>query len=230
MKLRNVLVTLALLTGCMYGQSTTVTPPLVAGESATMSLTPSATPASVQKYTFTQPHNMIISTTTPGAYICYGSMSNPASDGKGGCLPGRGTVYTAPIGVTFNRSIYAVAWAPGYSDSAVAEAIFTFAAPTLASSPAFILSGVAANAANKYTFTVLTHTLTLTSTTPKAIICYSATSTPATDGLGVGCKTGSTLYTVPFAITFSRSIYAVAGAAGYKDSPVTEGVFTTARK
>jgi hypothetical protein len=84
----------------------------------------SSTPASVQKYVFTQPHKMNITTPTPGAYICYSQASNPATDGKGGCKVG--TLFTAAINVTFSRSIYAVANAPGHSDSPVAEAIFTF--------------------------------------------------------------------------------------------------------
>jgi hypothetical protein len=61
-------------------------------------------------------------------------------------------------------------------------------------------------------------TVTLSSVSSGAVICYNTTGTPATDGAN-GCATG-TAYSGPIAVSASETLYAVAGGTGYNDSPI----------
>jgi hypothetical protein len=63
--------------------------------------------------------------------------------------------------------------------------------------------------------------VTLSSGSSGAIICYSTTGTPATNG-STGCTTG-TLFSGPITVSSSETIQAVAGGKGYNDSPVVSG-------
>ncbi len=56
-----------------------------------------------------------------------------------------------------------------------------------------------------------------------AVICYSTTGSPATNG-STSCATG-TLYTGPVTVSSSETLYAVAGGTGYNDSPVVSGSY-----
>ena len=59
--------------------------------------------------------------------------------------------------------------------------------------------------------------VTLSTTSAGAVICYSTTQSPATDG-STGCSAG-TMYTgTPVSVAASGTLYAVAGGAGYNDS------------
>jgi hypothetical protein len=60
--------------------------------------------------------------------------------------------------------------------------------------------------------------VTLSTASSGAVICYNTTGSPATNG-STGCATG-TLYTGPVTVSSSETLFAVAGGAGYNDSPV----------
>jgi len=66
-------------------------------------------------------------------------------------------------------------------------------------------------------------TVSLSSSSSGAVICYSTIQQPSTNG-SAGCSAG-TKYTAPITISSSETIYAVAGGTGYADS-VPIGVAT----
>jgi hypothetical protein len=66
-------------------------------------------------------------------------------------------------------------------------------------------------------------TVTMSSGSSSAVICYSTTGSPATNG-STSCATG-TLYTRPVTVSSSETLYAVAGGTGYNDSPVVSGSY-----
>jgi Chitobiase/beta-hexosaminidase C-terminal domain/Legume lectin domain len=63
--------------------------------------------------------------------------------------------------------------------------------------------------------------VTLSSASSGAVICYSTTGSPATNG-ATSCATG-TLYTGPVTVSASETLHATAGGTGYNDSPVVSG-------
>ena len=65
--------------------------------------------------------------------------------------------------------------------------------------------------------------VTLSTVSSGAVICYNTTGSPATNG-STGCATG-TLYTGPVTVSFSETLYAVAGGTGYNDSPVVNASY-----
>jgi hypothetical protein len=66
--------------------------------------------------------------------------------------------------------------------------------------------------------------VTVSSLSPGTIICYSTTASPATNGSN-GCATG-TQFTGPITVSSSETLNAVAGGAGYSDSPVASANYT----
>lgn len=69
-----------------------------------------------------------------------------------------------------------------------------------------------------------TQSITISTTSAGAIICYNAVGSPATNGTS-GCTTGS-LYVSPVSVPASETIYAVAGGTGYNDSSVGSAAYT----
>jgi hypothetical protein len=65
--------------------------------------------------------------------------------------------------------------------------------------------------------------VTLSTVSSGAVICYNTTGNPATNG-SIGCATG-TLYTGPVTISSSETLYAVAGGTGYNDGPVVNASY-----
>ena len=66
--------------------------------------------------------SVAIGTITPGATICYTTDGTTPSETSG-------TVYNGPLSVTASRVLKAIAYAPGYADSAVATATYVISAP-----------------------------------------------------------------------------------------------------
>jgi Chitobiase/beta-hexosaminidase C-terminal domain/Legume lectin domain len=65
--------------------------------------------------------------------------------------------------------------------------------------------------------------VTLSSGSSGAVICYSTTGNPKTNGSN-SCATG-TLYTGPVTVSSSETLFAVAGGTGYNDSSVVSGSY-----
>jgi len=68
--------------------------------------------------TYTAPQTVTLSTTTPGASINYTLDGSTPSDSAG-------TVYTAPLTISWTTTVKAVAYATGVADSTVATARYT---------------------------------------------------------------------------------------------------------
>jgi hypothetical protein len=170
--------------------------------------TPTGTPP---PGTYASTQNVALSTTA-GGVICYSTTTTPQTNGTTGCTVG--TQYTTPISVSTSQTIFAVAGGTGFSDSAVA-------------SLAYVISNVAATPVfNPPAGTYSTpQNVTITTTSPGAILCVTTSgATPATNGVA-GCTTGF-LYTGPVPVASTLQLRAIAGGTGYVDSAVNFGVYT----
>ena len=155
-------------------------------------------------YTGTQ---SITITTPSGSVICYTTNgTTPATNGTTGCTTG--TLYSSPVSLAVSETLKAIAGGSGFTDGAVASAAYT------------IVSGAAiptfSPVAGTYTST---QSVTISTTSGGAIICYNTTGAPHTNGT-TGCAAGSTLYSTPVSVSSTETLYAVAGGTGFTDSTV----------
>ncbi|WP_245585195.1 chitobiase/beta-hexosaminidase C-terminal domain-containing protein [Solimonas flava] len=164
--------------------------------SASYTITPPAaqpifTPAAG---TYHSAQSVTISDSTPGATIFY------TTDGS---QPGvSSSVYAGPVNVPSSTTLKAIAMAPGYSASPVTSAKYTIVLP--AAAPTFSPAG--GTYAER-------QVVTITDTTPGAVIHYTQDgSAPTTD---------SPVYNSPLSIASTTTVKAMAVAAGYTNSPVT---------
>jgi hypothetical protein len=90
----------------------------------TGTLSPAVTPTfSPVAGTYGSAQNVAVTTTSPGAIICFGTTGiTPATNGTTGCTTG--TLYTGLIPVNGSVTIKAVAGGTGYSDSSVGSAAY----------------------------------------------------------------------------------------------------------
>jgi hypothetical protein len=143
--------------------------------------------------TFSVAQNVQLSSTTPSADIYYtldGTTPTPSS-----------TLYSAPVSISTDATIKAIASAPGYVQSSVSSAAFTFTyqTPPVTFSPA---AGTYLNA----------QSVTITDTDASAKIYYTTDGTTPT--------ASSTLYTSPIQVTASETIMAIAIDSGQQNSNV----------
>jgi Chitobiase/beta-hexosaminidase C-terminal domain len=154
--------------------------------------------------TYTGTQSVTLSTSSSGAIMCYTTNgATPATNGSTGCTTG--TLYSSAITVSTSETLKAVAGGTGYTDSSVGSATYTIQANT----PTFL------PVAGSY---VGTQSVTISTATSGAVICYNTTGGPATNG-STGCAAGI-LYSGPVTVSSSETLYAVAGGTGYGDSPV----------
>jgi hypothetical protein len=161
-------------------------------------LQPAATPVFTPAAgTYVSSVAVTITDSTPGAAIFYTLDGSVPTTAS--------TPYTGPIAVTQSRTVRAMAAASGWANSGVASATYTIKAATPTVSPA----------AGTYVSSV---TVTLAVGTPGATIHYTTDgSTPTT---------ASTAYTAPFTLTQSRTVRAIAAAAGMVSSDVASAAYT----
>jgi hypothetical protein len=97
---------------------------LVAGtytiSSSSAAVTPTFSPVAG---TYSGGRSIVLSSTSPGAIICYNTTGAPATNGTSGCTTG--TLYTGPIPVVSTQTIYAIAGGTGFIDSTVSSAAYT---------------------------------------------------------------------------------------------------------
>jgi hypothetical protein len=171
--------------------------------SATFTITPAtATPTlSPAAGTYTSAQTVTISTTTSGASIRYTTDgSTPTST--------TGNVYSSAITVSATTTVKAIAYASGYTDSAVASA--TFAIQSQVATPTFNPG------AGTYTST---QTVTISTATSGASTRYT------TDG-STPSSTVGTLYTAPVSVSSSETINAISYKTGMTDSAVASATYT----
>jgi hypothetical protein len=147
-------------------------------------------------------------TAPQGGVICYNTTGSPATDGGAGCTTG--SLYSTPITVSSNETLFAVAGGPGLTDSAVGSATYKinpFAGQPPANSPTFSpVPGTYAAA----------QSVKLSSTTPGSYICYLLASSPPAlppqpNNMG-GCTEG-TLYTSAVTVASTQTLYATTGTS-----------------
>jgi hypothetical protein len=110
---------------------------------------------------------------------------------------------TAYVGVT--GAVNATSSYPLYLNSFS----YTVGSTTQAASPTFSPAGGTYSGSQS---------VTLSTASSGAVICYNTTGSPATNG-STGCASG-TLYAGPVTVSSSETLYAVDGGTGYTDSPV----------
>ncbi len=71
--------------------------------------------------------NVLISSTTPGAVICFNFTGAPQTNGTSGCT--NGTLYTGSVAVPSSSTLFAVAGGTGHADSAVGSANYVISPP-----------------------------------------------------------------------------------------------------
>ncbi len=143
--------------------------------------------------------SVAITVATAGATIAYtidGSTPTSAS-----------TVYSAPLTVATSLTVKAVAFKAGSTTSAVASAAYTIT--TQAAAPTF------SPAAGTFS---TAQSITLSSTTPSAVIYYTLDgSTPTTS---------SPVYAATISIAATATLKAIAVASGYTTSAVASAAYT----
>jgi hypothetical protein len=169
-----------------------------------------------------QGNQTVFLTAAQGSVICYNTTGSPATNGSTGCTTG--TLYTGPITVSSNETLYAEAGGTGLTDSAAGSAAYVI-------SPFAVVDGhTGSYPANSPTYSPLpgsysdSQSVTISTTTSGAYICYIASATPPTllpetNNLG-GCSVG-TLYSSPISVTSSETIYAIASTIVGADVPGT---------
>jgi hypothetical protein len=148
--------------------------------------------------TYTAGQTISLSDSTPGAIIYYTLDGKTPSETEG-------TRYTGPGTLEASATVKAVAYAPGYAPSSIAEASYRFVAAAPIISPA----------GGTYKGPV---TVTITGSTPGATIFYS------TGGNLPG--TSSQVYTGPFVISRDDHVMAVAARTGFATSSTVGQVYT----
>ena len=181
-----------------FATSASLTPSTVA--SAVFTIIPATPVISPNGGTFTSIQTVTITDATAGSTIYYTTNGTTPTTSS--------TQYTAPIMVSQSEYVWAIATAPGLSQSNSVLATFTINLPA-AAQPVILPAGG--------TYTTV-QTITMTDSTVGAKIFYTTDgSTPTTS---------SAQYTAPFTISQSETVRAIATVTGYSQSPVTAVTYT----
>lgn len=147
--------------------------------------------------------------------MCYAaSPTNPATNGAGTACS-TGTQYTTSLSISSPETLNVIAGTSTLSDSSIVSYTYTAGQATAATcSPT---SGTVPQ--------------TVTCTNPNSgttVACYTTNgSTPATNGAGTGCTTG-TQYTTSIAVSVPETIMIIAGTSTLTDSSVNSYTYTAA--
>ena len=150
---------------------------------------------------YTSAQTVTIGTSTSGASIRYTTNGSTPSETAG-------TLYSAPVAVSVNTTIKAIAYKTGMADSTVSSAAYTIAVSAPTFSP---VAGAYTSAQN----------VAIATGTSGASIRYT------TDG-SAPSETAGTLYSTPVAVSVNTTIKAIAYKTGMADSTVSSAVYTIA--
>ena len=159
--------------------------------------TQTAQPAfNVQQGTFNGPQTVALTDATYGAVIYYTTNGTTPTTAS--------TVYSTPINVNQSEYLEAAAIAPGFKLSTIAAGMYNLVAATpVISVPAGTYSG--------------TQTVSISDTTPKAVLFYTTNGTAPT--------TTSTVYSGPIKVGASETLQVIAGEIGYANSAVVSSSY-----
>ncbi|MCP3057699.1 chitobiase/beta-hexosaminidase C-terminal domain-containing protein [Myxococcus sp. K38C18041901] len=160
-------------------------------------LAPSPTPVAG---TYNTPVNVTLSSSTSGASVYY------TLDGTTPTC-GAGSLYTTPIPLSSATTVRAIACKSGSTASTVTTAAYAFAAAPPLFSP---IGGTYSSA----------QSITLSTTTPGATLHYTL------DGSTPVCGAPSLTYSVPFTVSMTRTVHAVACRAGFTSSTPASATYT----
>ncbi len=202
-----------------YSNSAVATAAYIINTAATPTFSPAAG-------TYLTAQTVTISSTTPGATICYILLAGtsgevPTAPTAGTCGYGSTTLANGgSISVSATSVLEAIATEAGYSNSGAVSGTYTIGTLT---APTF--SPVAGTYSS-------TQTVTISSTSPGATICYilkAGTSGTAPTAPTAGtCGSGSTTLTNGGTVSVSATsvLEALATEVGYTNSAVTSGTYT----
>jgi len=196
-----------------YNGATVANPPQIGAFSFAGGTPTAATPTfSPVAGTYGSTQSVTISTSS-GTVICFNATGSPATNGTTGCTTG--TLYTTPVSVSTSETLFAVAGGTGFLDSSVGSAAYTITVPTVDPPSASPVAGTY----------VGTQTITLSTSTTGATICFTTNgTTPAATTPGT-CSTGTT-YTTPFAVSSTATVQALGTKAGDVNSSVASFAYT----
>ncbi len=167
--------------------------------SQSVTATPTFSPASG---TYSSAQSVTISDATAGASIYFTTNGTTPTASS--------TPYTGAITVSASETLNAIAVASGYSTSAVGSAAYTIQTQLVpAATPTFAPAGGTYTAAQ---------TVTISDTTPGALIYYTTNGTTPT--------ASSTPYTGAITVSASETLNAIAVAGGYATSAVGSATYT----
>jgi len=149
--------------------------------------------------TYTTAQTVTIANPTSGTAVYYttdGSTPTTSSN-----------LYSGPVIVSANETLYAIAAGTGYNNSPAAGGLYSIA-PQLPA-PTISLAGGTYSS---------TQTVTLGDPTAGTTIYYTTNGTPPT--------TASTAYSGPISVSTSETLQAIAVEAGYTSSPIAAAAYT----
>jgi N-acetylneuraminic acid mutarotase len=186
---------------------------------ATIVLLPAATPTfSLPGGTYSGAQTVTISEADANAIIYYttnGTTPTINSPVYNGAIPLPEQLGGPP------ETIEAFVTAPGFAPSAVATAVYTITVPveTAAATPTFTpVAGTYSSA----------QTVTISDTTPGAIIYYTTDGTTPTTNPEMTGSTTIAQYSTPITISSTGTVQAIAAATNYFNSAVASATFTIA--
>ena len=149
--------------------------------------------------TYGAAQSVTISSTTGGAAIRYTTDGSTPTETAG-------TVYSSAVSISVDTTLQAIAYATGYTDSAVSSGVYAIQCATPTFNPVAGTYGAA-------------QSVTISTTTGGAAIRYT------TDG-STPTETAGTVYSSAVNISVDTTLKAIAYATGYADSAVSSGVYT----
>ena len=143
--------------------------------------------------TYGSAQSVALSSSSPGAIVCYNNTGAPATNGAGSCQPGS-NLYSGSVSVSGSETIFAVAGGAGYGDSAITSTTYQIGATP--AQPTFFPGGQTYYQGNQTVYL---------STANGDAIYYNTTGSPT-------C--GSTLYSNGITVSSNETIYAVSCLSG----------------
>jgi hypothetical protein len=173
----------------------------VSSAAYTINLVAAAAPTfSPSAGTYTSAQTVTISDSTPSAVIYYTTNGTTPTTSS--------AIYSGPINVGASETLKAIATASGYTQSAVSSATYSINLAA-AAAPTFSPAGGTYTSAQ---------TVTITDTTPNAVIYYTTNSTTPT--------TSSTRYAGSITVSASETLEAIATASSFSQSATAIAVYT----